>query len=491
MKLNILNFKTDSGIPLIFDNYSGLVIAENENTEHILRQIDSRKEEIIKSLDLKKYELKEFDIEYNFLKKLVENGYFNYESFERVQDKEPMGIYDGMSSHLILITTEDCNLRCKYCVYSDFYKDKKTYSSKTMTIETAIKAVNLFKKYHEEKIKRGYEKRAKINFYGGEPLLNFGVIEAVVNYVNSIDMENVDYLMTTNGTIMNDKILNFLAKNKFLIAFSLDGDVNNHNRNRVTIAGDETHEIIVNQIIKYWELLQKYGNSDQIINITCCYDNYSDMEKISDFFEKFRLKVPNLNVIYNKVYDVDTEYYMYCEKIYKNLLTNSNNYEQSIKKLFKKHYTNNTKYIIPKSVKSLFISYYLLKNRKKGNINLYQGNACVIGDKMSVAPDGKIYICEKANQEVSIGNIDKGIDLGKIEKIYHKFFKIKEEYCMNCPISRLCDVCYVHFIKYDDIVFNKEFCEKRKKSYVRALEFIYSKLYENGKIFDLEDEVLK
>lgn len=62
---------------------------------------------------------------------------------------------------------------------------------------------------------------------------------------------------------------------------------------------------------------------------------------------------------------------------------------------------------------------------------------------------------------------------------------------MNCPISRLCDVCYVHFIKYDDIVFNKEFCEKRKKSYVRALEFIYSKLYENGKIFDLEDEVLK
>ena len=82
-------------------------------------------------------------------------------------------------------------------------------------------------------------------------------------------------------------------------------------------------------------------------------------------------------------------------------------------------------------------------------------------------------------------------DLGKIEKIYHKFFKIKEEYCMNCPISRLCDVCYVHFIKYDDIVFNKEFCQKRKKSYVRALEFIYSKLYENGKIFDLEDEVLK
>lgn len=56
-----------------------------------------------------------------------------------------------------------------------------------------------------------------------------------------------------------------------------------------------------------------------------CYDNYSDMEKISDFFEKFRLKVPNLNVIYNKVYDVDTEYYMYCEKIYKNLGLNFNN----------------------------------------------------------------------------------------------------------------------------------------------------------------------
>ena len=52
--------------------------------------------------------------------------------------------------------TEECNLRCTYCIYSDHYIDKKTYSSKFMTTETALKAVDLFKKLHDEKKKRGY-----------------------------------------------------------------------------------------------------------------------------------------------------------------------------------------------------------------------------------------------------------------------------------------------------------------------------------------------
>lgn len=487
MKLNILKFKTDKGIPLIFDNYSGIVIVENKYTEIILRNIEKDKNNIIEEMKLKdEKEIHNFIKEYQYLTSLVNAGYFNYELFKLAQNDNPINIYGGISSHLILITTEECNLRCKYCVYSDFYKDKKTYSSKKMSLDTAIDSVNLLIKYHREKIKRGYEDKVKINFYGGEPLLNYELVYNIVNYINNSELKNVEYLVTTNGTTLNDRIIDFLAKNKFLVAFSLDGDELNHNRNRLTINGDKTHHIVVENIINYYEALKKYNNEDQIINITSCYDDYSDIKIMSEFFEDLREKVPTLNVIYNKVYDVDTDYYDYCDKIYENSKMKKNTNKKSIKELFEKYYENGfNNNMIPNSVKSVFTSYYLLKNRKKGCLNLYQGNSCAIGDKLCVSPEGKIYICEKANQELCIGSVTKGLDFRKIEYIYRKFYEIKNDNCVDCPVSRLCDVCFAHFIKNDTLSFNEDFCTKRKISYIRALKLVYTKMVDNENIFDI------
>ena len=488
MNLNVLKFKTDTGIPLIFDNYSGIVIHENNYTESILKNINEDKKTIRSKLKINTdTDIDEFEKEYMYINNLVNAGYFNYNFFEKFQNDKPIGIYDGIASHLILITTEDCNLRCKYCVYSDFYKDKKPYSSKRMDLSTAIKAVDMLIEYHDKKIKRGYNDRVKINFYGGEPLLNYKMIKSIVEYIKTTNLKNVDYLITTNGTTLNDEIIDFLACNKFLVAFSLDGDEFNHDRNRLTITGAKTHQVILKNIIKYYEALKKYNTEEQLINITCCYDDYSDMRKMSDFFEKLRLTVPILNVLYNKVYDVDTDYYDYCDKIYKDSAMKNDSYAKSIKSLFEEYYEKGKGINVPKSVKSIFRSYYLLKNRKKGCLNIYQGNSCSIGDKLCVAPDGRIYICEKANQELSIGDINGGLDLNKINEIYAKFYDIKKKNCINCPVSRLCDVCFVHFIKNNNLSFNKEFCDKRKKSYIRALELIYTKIFENDEIFDIEE----
>ena len=92
----------------------------------------------------------------------------------------------------------------------------------------------------------------------------------------------------------------------------------------------------------------------------------------------------------------------------------------------------------------------------------------------------------KSNQELSIGDINGGLDLNKINEIYAKFYDIKKKNCINCPVSRLCDVCFVHFIKNNNLSFNKEFCDKRKKSYIRALELIYTKIFENDEILDID-----
>ena len=103
MEQNFLKFKTDNGIPLIFDNYSGIVIPEKKNTEYILKNAEKDRVDILKSLGLNsEYEIEDFNVEYNFLKKLIDAGYFNFEFFKLAQKKAPLDLYDGISSHLIL-----------------------------------------------------------------------------------------------------------------------------------------------------------------------------------------------------------------------------------------------------------------------------------------------------------------------------------------------------------------------------------------------------
>ena len=62
----------------------------------------------------------------------------------------------------------------------------------------------------------------------------------------------------------------------------------------------------------------KVYKRNSLINIICCFDNYTNMEKVVSFFEELKNKVKNLNFIYNKIYDVDTTYYNYCEEKYAN-----------------------------------------------------------------------------------------------------------------------------------------------------------------------------
>lgn len=485
MNISLLKFSTEQGTKLIFDNNTGIVVPEKDNTEYILKHIDEQKNDVIKGLqELGRYNEPEFEKEYQYLVSLFNWGYFK--GMSKIAESQERDFFSGQASQLILITTEMCNMRCRYCVYSDFYADKKTYSSKSMSKETAFRAIDLFKSIHEEKVKRGYKNDPKISFYGGEPLLNFELIKSVVEYVEKIEFENVEYLVTTNGTIMDNAMTEFMAKNNFMVSFSLDGDENNHDRNRVFSKGKYTHEIVVNNLLKYHEKLQHYRKG-AVININCCFDDYTDMVAVTNFFEELKGRVQNINFIYNKIYDVDTTYYDYCKVRYSgdNPTIDENLYKESVKSLFNKFYKIDRHRDVPNSVKSMFLSYYVLKNRKKGWVDLLQGNACIIGDKLCVAPDENIYICEKANQEMEIGNLQEGINNEKLQRLYEKYFKIREDYCSQCSVKRMCDACYVHFIKNDDLQYNETFCKKRKEVYVRGLQVVYSLLEEDREIFDL------
>ncbi len=122
-------------------------------------------------------------------------------------------------TNLFLTVTENCNMACTYC-YGCYGEGKGM-----MTKETALTILR-------ERLKEDHSpsKKVWIHFFGGEPTLNFPVIEAVVNYLKKRKIK-ARFTISTNG-VVSDKILDFLIKNKFIFRLSLDGlpGVQNHQR---------------------------------------------------------------------------------------------------------------------------------------------------------------------------------------------------------------------------------------------------------------------
>lgn len=118
-----------------------------------------------------------------------------------------------------LVITENCNLSCKYCY-------QKGISSRCMTSAIGKKTIDWLINYASRK-KVGIA----INFHGGEPLLEFKLIQEVVSYAESHSFKkgiNFRFSITTNGTLINKEITSFLKEKNFQIILSCDGEQTTH-----------------------------------------------------------------------------------------------------------------------------------------------------------------------------------------------------------------------------------------------------------------------
>jgi len=112
--------------------------------------------------------------------------------------------------HLCLILGSSCNLACDYC----YQNARKKRSISWAYVEAAINA-----------ILRSKERKLEISFTGGEPLLQFDTLQRAVEYTQSCAPEDkeIEYSISTNGLLVTDKILEFMAVNRFETQLSFDG----------------------------------------------------------------------------------------------------------------------------------------------------------------------------------------------------------------------------------------------------------------------------
>ncbi len=477
LKLNFCELETLNHNKYIFDNNMGVVIPSSKEIEYIIKNFDKSETKILRDLK-NNFGLSEDESKplYDYINILVKQGMFISNNLPVILNKELSyeDILNTSASQLFLILTEACNLRCKYCVYSDHYPGLKGYSEEEMSIDTAIKAVDKYMEIHNQKLERGLYTSPKISFYGGEPFLKFDVIKAVINYCKQKNY-NASFFATTNGTIFNNDIINFVIDNNVNIAFSLDGYKENHDRNRVSINNKPTFDIILNNIKKLQQRKQELNvNIPIIFNVT--FDLNTDMEKVIQFFNENHDLLSPYSVMYNKVGNYGTNYYDGCD-LHNNVLNTS--LSNLHKKFFSEILKEDTSFITP-AIKNFYKSLCFVSYNSKF-INRNRKELCIPGSKMAVAPDGKIYMCEKVNQACSIGDLNNGISIDKVNEITAKYYKIINENCANCKISRLCDICYSHLIKDDDLCFSMEACNSSAQSIKNALSNYYSLLELNSK----------
>ena len=149
---------------------------------------------------------------------------------------------------LCLHVAHTCNLNCAYC----FAAQGKYHGERAlMSFETGKRALDFLVE------NSGNRKNLEVDFFGGEPLMNFDVVKRLVAYARSIEKEknkHFRFTLTTNGVLLDDEVTEFANRECHNVVLSLDGRKSVHDRLRKTVNGQGSYDVIVP---KFQEFVKK------------------------------------------------------------------------------------------------------------------------------------------------------------------------------------------------------------------------------------------
>jgi uncharacterized protein len=343
---------------------------------------------------------------------------------EEISDSQIMERISQCNS-IALVTTESCNFRCKYCVYSGKYINERTHSDQKMNIETAKKAVDLIFNLATGKHRKKLVKTLVITFYGGESLLEFQLVKNTIEYAETEALKRdlnkqfeIRFRLSTNGYLLRDHVVDFLKEKDVYLDVSLDGPAEQHDRFRVTREGKSTwNTIIANLKI----LKQKYPDYYQRrVNYLATIHPLHNSGEIDSFFtqtpELFLDKLPRINLV------------------------STRNLIQDEAESFEKIKIEPSKLFVERIFQEL-VAKFKLQSRGKG---LDLTGTCFPGaEKILVNSDGSLGVCEKISPFApKLGHVDKGFDFDSIRHLLREYSAaVVDTQCWNCPVWFLCETC--------------------------------------------------
>jgi len=174
------------------------------------------------------------------------------------------------------LLTSVCNFKCKYCFVESRIEH---HDNAFMTKEIAEKGIQLLKRNISNN--NGV---TTILFYGGEPLLNFDVMKYVVERTKELQM-NVKYQIITNGSILNDKIINLIKAHNIGISISIDGLEDTNDKMRI----DRDNKGTFNKIVSTIAVLSEKGITPSI-SCTISTHNMEKLDEIIPVLEQYNIR---------------------------------------------------------------------------------------------------------------------------------------------------------------------------------------------------------
>lgn len=316
---------------------------------------------------------------------------------------------------LTLEINQKCNLQCKYC-----YLGEKNGAK--MNIDTAQIAIDMA----FQKVKMHKDHKLWIDFVGGEAFLDFEMLERLVRYIeekNIAERNELLFSITTNATIFNNEILDFLVSKNFALKVSIDGNKEVNDRNRVATAGYSVHDKILENL-KYVQMFEeRTGRYVQVTNVIT-QNNYKD------YFETL---VYLTKVLGFKMIDTAIDLTVSWTEEQIQIL------EQEIKKSF-------VYFIEQAKCQNGFYWEFaekIIKFREPARDRRKEKFYCCGAGIISayVRTDGSIFACPgNLNAEVCLGDLQQGFQKEKIQELKN-FNSIQNEECKKCEIAEYCVEC--------------------------------------------------
>ena len=407
-----------NGYNIVLDTASGSVHAVDEVAYDIIEMYKDKTEDEIVAAILEKYpdtpDVTREDILdcISDIRSLVEAGKLysedKYESLAMVY-KNNSKVVKALCLHV----AHTCNLNCSYCFASQgkYHGDRAL-----MSFEVGRAAFDFL-------IKNSGERRnLEVDFFGGEPMMNFEVVKQLVAYAREVEGQynkNFRFTFTTNGVLLDEEVMDFLNKEMSNVVLSLDGrrEVNDHFRR--DYAGRGSYDTIVP---KFRRLVEKRGGKGYYVRGTFTHNN---TDFTNDIFHMADLGFTELSM--EPVVCPPGDPYALTDE---DLPVLFEQYEVLAKEMIKR-----------KREGRPFTFYHYMLDLKNGPCIYKRITGCGSGTEyMAVTPWGELYPCHQfvGDEKYSLGNVFDGIKNTAVQDEFRSCNAYSRPECNDCWARLYC-----------------------------------------------------
>lgn len=408
-----------NGYNIVLDTCSGAVHAVDEVAYDIISMFKTHSENAILAELQKKYAFRadvteeELRLCIEDVKTLEKDGkLFTSDTFAPLANtfKEHSG---DVVKALCLHIAHTCNLNCAYCFAS---QGKYHGERAVMPFEVGKQALDFLAAHS------GARHNLEVDFFGGEPLMNFEVVKQLVAYARSIEKahnKNFRFTLTTNGMLIDDDVIDFANREMSNVVLSLDGRKEIHDRLRVDYAGNGSWEKIVP---KFQKLVAARGNQNYYMRGTFTHANPDFMKDID---EMLRLGFTELSMEP-----------VVCDEKDPAALTQA---DKSV--IFEQYEQLAEKMIKQKRAGKPFTFYHYMIDLTGGPCIYKRISGCGSGTEyMAVTPWGDLYPCHQfvGEEKFKLGNVWDGVTNPSVQDAFRSCNVYARPECAGCWAKLWC-----------------------------------------------------